>query len=238
MPLSNKRNITPELISAVIFDVDGVLVDTVPLHFRAWQRVFSEENIMFNEKEYQLINGIPRDEGIRIILGVAATAQRIQEIGDRKQHYYLESLAQTPVRSLPCIEHLLHEIRKEGWRVAAASSSKNAAVILTAARLTLYFDAVVTGYDFQYPKPHPDIFLTASRMLGVEPARTVVVEDAANGVRAAFAGGFHCVAVATSESADALRAAGASFIAPTTHELTLDALRRYKNPPPEGGGFF
>ncbi len=222
MALYDKKNNENYPISAVIFDVDGVLVDTVPLHFRAWQRVFSEESIPFGKQEYLSINGIPRDEGIRIILGHAATIELVRKIGDRKQHYYLASLERTRLLPLPGIVRLLRQIQKTGWRIAAASSSKNAATVLAVARLTEYFDAIITGYDFQLPKPHPDIFLTAARLLRIEPSHTIVVEDAINGVRAAVTGGFHCAAVATSESADALRAAGAEIIVSSTDKLSTD----------------
>lgn len=219
MTLSDKTNNGHYPISAVIFDVDGVLVDTVPLHFSAWQKVFDEERISFGKKEYQLINGIPRDEGVRIILGAAATPDRIRDIGDRKQNYYLALLNQMPPRPLPGIARLLRDLRKTGLRVAAASSSKNAVAVLAAAHLAPYFDTIVTGYDFQRPKPDPDIFLTAAKILKVIPADTVVVEDAAQGIRAAHAGGFQCIAVATSESMESLRAAGTSVVVSSTKKL-------------------
>lgn len=217
-----KKKTTKNLISSVIFDVDGVLVDTVPLHFRAWQKVFTEEGIIFGKKEYQRINGVPRDAGIQTILNAYATPDHIRDIGDRKQRYYLDFLAQNSPKPLPGILSFLSQIHEAGWRMAAASSSKNAISVLTSAQIITRFDIVITGYDFQYPKPHPDIFLTASRLLGVKPAMTVVVEDAVNGVAAAIAGGFYCVAVANSESADDLRIAGASIVVPSTSELTLD----------------
>lgn len=213
-------------VSSVIFDVDGVLVDTVPLHFHAWQKAFLEAHIPFGAHEYEQINGIPRDEGIRIILGADATSEHVKEIGDRKQHYYLESLTQVPPKPLPGILSLLIEIRRLRWKVAAASSSKNAVVVLATAQLIGYFDAIVTGHDFTHPKPHPDIFLRAAGLLKVKPAVAAVVEDAASGVRAARAGGFRCVAVASSESAENLYAAGASVVVATTLELSIDLLRR------------
>ena len=212
-------------ISAIIFDVDGVLVDTVPFHFRAWQRMFAEVGIPFGKDEYKMINGIPRDTGVELILQASATPKRIQELGDRKQHYYLESISQHPPQPLSGIRSILSEIRRAGWRMAAASSSKNAAVVLSAARIAAYFDAIITGYDFQHPKPHPDIFLTAAHRLGIKPCEAVVVEDAAHGVRAAIAGGFYSVGIVGSESADDLCVAGASVIIDTTDDLTMDLFR-------------
>ncbi len=221
-----KKNIKKNSISTIIFDVDGILVDTVSLHFRAWQKAFKEEGILFEKPEYQKINGIPRDAGIQIILQNDASPDRILKIGNRKQRYYLDFLTKTPPQPLPGITYFLSQARQAGLRIAAASSSKNAVTVLTAAQLIACFDVVVTGYDFQYPKPHPDIFLTTSTLLGVDPALTLVVEDAVNGVTAAIVGGFYCVAVANSESTNDLYAAGASIVVPTTNELTLDLFHK------------
>ena len=213
---------TTPSISAVIFDVDGILVNTVPFHFRAWKQAFGEEGIPFEKEYYQRINGIPRDTGVALILKDDATPERIRDIGERKQNYYLELIEKKPPQPLAGITSLLREIRNAGWRMAAASSSKNALTVLTAAKIREHFDVIVTGNDFRHPKPHPDIFLTAAHLLKAEPAVTAVVEDAANGVRAARAGGFRCIAVANSEPSDTLRTAGASIVVPTTKDLTMD----------------
>lgn len=216
-------DIIQQKVSAIIFDVDGVLVDTVSLHFRAWQKVFTEEGISFGREEYQKINGLPRDEGVRLMLGSATIPERIREIGDRKQAYYLGYLGEEPPAPLPGVMTLLVGLKKAGWRVAAASSSKNARRVLEAAGLAEYFDAIVTGNDFKKPKPDPEIFLTAARGLGVAPEESIVVEDAVNGIRAAKAGGFLSVAVANSETATALRDAGASAVVSSMSQLTMDS---------------
>lgn len=214
------------IISGIIFDVDGVLVDTVAFHFQAWKRVFDEENIFFDKKEYKRINGIPRDAGIRLIVGNNIDLEYIQKIADRKQRYYLELIAQTPPHILPGIDRLLCECRKKGLRIAAASSSKNAKAVLEAAGIASQFDVIITGYDFKKPKPDPDIFQITAHDLGIKPHSSVVVEDAVNGVRAAYAGGFYCLAIANSESADELRSAGATGVVHTTEEITADMIMR------------
>lgn len=208
-------------VSAIIFDIDGVLVDTVPLHFRAWQKAFMAKGISFGREEYHKINGLPRDEGVRIMLRDNAVPGRIREIGDRKQKYYLDLLVENPPKPLPGITRLLSELCEAGWRLAAASSSKNARKVLETAGLARFFDTIVTGNDFKKPKPDPDIFLTAAHLLGVSPSATAVIEDAVNGVAAARAGGFYCVAVANSESAEDFKSAGASVVVHSTDELVL-----------------
>lgn len=208
-------------ISAIIFDVDGVLTDTVPFHFRAWQKVFAEEGIVFEKNDYQRINGVPRNAGVSIILQTNNT-ERIREVGDRKQHYYLELLEQTPPQPLPGILSFITQARKAGLRIAAASSSKNAALVLAAANLIEYFDAIITGHDFKNPKPDPEIFLRAANQLGVDPLQTIVVEDAVHGIIAAKAGNFRSVGIANSESANDLHLAGATVVIPSTNELTLN----------------
>ncbi len=215
-------------VAAIIFDVDGVLVDTVPFHFRAWQKVCAEEGIPFEKSDYRRINGIPRDAGVAIILQTDDTS-RIREVGDRKQHYYLEFLDETPPRPLPGIIHFLNQAKEAGLRITAASSSKNAAPALMAAGLIKYFDVIITGNDFKKPKPDPEIFLRAANELGIAPMHAAVVEDAVNGIRAAAAGGFRSVAIANSESPDDLRKAGATTVISTTNELTVDLFTKLQH---------
>ncbi|MDP3779019.1 MAG: beta-phosphoglucomutase family hydrolase [bacterium] len=225
--MTTQENNFKNSVSAIIFDVDGVLVDTVPFHFRAWQKTFVEEGIPFEKSDYQRINGIPRDAGISIILQTKDTG-RIREVGNRKQHYYLEFLDTTPPRPLPGVLSFLTQARVAGLRIAAASSSKNAAPVLIAAGLMKYFDVIITGNDFKKSKPDPEIFLRAANELGVAPHDAAVVEDAVNGISAAKAGNFCSVAVANSESPDDLRAAGATIVISTTNELTLDLFKHLR----------
>ena len=227
MTLTKKENINISSHPAVIFDVDGVLVDTVPFHFQAWKKVFTEEGIAFSKTEYQKINGLPRDAAIRRILKVDPSVQHIKDIGDRKQRYYLELITKNPPQPLPGIQSFLPIIRRGGWTMGAASSSKNALVVLQTAQLAENFEVIITGYDFKHPKPHPDIFLTAAKLLGTLPAKTIVIEDAVNGVRAAVAGGFLCIGIANSESADELGKAGASIVVNVTSDLTIDLLHKF-----------
>jgi len=194
-------------LSGLIFDVDGVLVDTVPLHYAAWQRMFAEYGYPFDERTYrERVDGKSRLDGVRGVMG-EVPGDVVVAAGNRKQACYLELLEATPLAPFPDVTRFLERIAGRGYRLAAASSSRNAPAVLARIGLLDRMEAVVTGADVTEGKPAPDIFLAAARRLGLAPAECVVFEDAAAGVAAAKRGGFPCVAVARAGISTGLAAA-------------------------------
>ena len=170
---------------AVIFDLDGVVTLSVGLHFSSWKRLFEEEGVPFTMTDYQeKVNGVPRREGIRNMLG-ELPEPKLNELMQRKQRYFLEALEREGVEPLPGVVELIKQLRSAGARTAVASSSKNARRIVGRLGIEGLFDAIIEGNSFKYPKPDPDIFLTAAKSLKLPPNRCVVIEDAAFGVAAA-----------------------------------------------------
>lgn len=183
------------MIQAAIFDLDGVIVNTVPLHFKAWQRMFSEYGREFDFDDYkEKVDGIPRTDGARAILS-DLSEEELEKAGNKKQSYFLEYLEKEDILVYDTTVRLINSLKKEKLKTAIISSSKNCLPILEKVKLLHLFDVAITGNDITKGKPDPQIFLMAARRLGVEPARLVVFEDAILGVEAAKRAGMKCVGI-------------------------------------------
>ena len=183
-------------ILGVIFDVDGVLVDTIPLHYRAWERMFTERGFEFDQHIYrQRVDGKNRAEGVRSIM-VDATDEELAVAGAQKQEFYLQLLETTSIEPYPDANVFLTAVEDAGLHVAAASGSANAVRVLERIGLLSRFKEVVTGAEISAGKPDPEIFLTAAYRLGLSADQCVVFEDSEAGITAAKRGGFLSVGVA------------------------------------------
>jgi len=189
------------LIDAIIFDLDGVLTDTAEYHYRAWKRLADEEGIPFTREDNEKLRGVSRQRSLEILLdGHQVSAEQFQEMMDRKNRYYQEFLQDiTPADCLPGAAELLPEIRAAGLRIAIASASKNAPTVIERLGIGELVDVVADGHSPGRPKPAPDLFLHAARLLDVPPARCVVVEDAEAGVVAGVAAGMVTVGLGPEE---------------------------------------
>ncbi|NQT30474.1 MAG: beta-phosphoglucomutase family hydrolase [Candidatus Saganbacteria bacterium] len=195
------------MIKGAIFDLDGVIVNTVPLHFNAWKKMFEEYGHSFSMDDYLAkVDGKPRPSGAAAIL-TDLSPDEIKKAGEIKQKYYLELLDKEPIEKFDSTIKLIDEMKAQGLKLAAASSSKNAVRILKKIGLYDAFDVNVSGADFKKGKPDPEIFLTAASKLGLKPDDCVVFEDANSGVLAAKRGGFLCVGIDRHNNASALSAA-------------------------------
>jgi beta-phosphoglucomutase len=211
-------------IRAVIFDLDGVIVNTVPFHFRAWKRMFEGYGHPFTMEDYLAkVDGRPRLEGAAAIL-TELGPEAIKEAGDKKQGYYLELLENEPMEIFQSSVKIIKELKARGIKLAAASSSKNAVRILKKIGLYAIFEVNVSGADFEKGKPDPEIFLTAASRLGVKPDEAVVFEDAKSGVQAAVNGGFFCVGINRHDNAQAL--AGAGRIVNDLSEISVEEIMK------------
>ena len=188
-------------MSALIFDMDGVVANTVPAHYRSWQRLADEEGVRFDEPRNALLLGRTRQDSLAIFAqGLSLDAATTAQWSWRKQAYFLDELAaMTPADTLPGVRELLQEAQALSLGTALASSSRNAHAVLARLELAGMFDVVADGATVAKPKPAPDIFLWTAQALGQRPQDCVVFEDSAAGAEAALAGGFRLCALGFEE---------------------------------------
>lgn len=235
-------------VSAVLFDMDGVLTDTASVHFTAWSQLFDttlpelapgREHAPFSQEDYRrLVDGRPRIDGVEAVLadrGVTLPRGAIDDapgvgstwaLANQKNAFFHEAVATSGVATFPTSVTVLDAVRDAGVPTAVVTASRNRADILAAAGLSDAFDAAVDGVDIEDQglagKPAPDTFLEAAKRLDVAPERAVVIEDAVSGVAAGAAGGFGLViGVARHEGPDELLAAGAHVVVTDLAEVTV-----------------
>lgn len=207
---------------AAIFDLDGVVVDTVPLHFKAWKRMFGEYGKEFTFKDYkEKVDGIPRADGARAIL-TDLPEDKLKEACDKKQRYFLEYLKSSEIPVYETTISLIKELRANNVKVAIISSSKNCPYILSKINLYPLIDVEINGNDITKGKPDPQIFLMVSEHLGLEPGECIVFEDALLGVEAGKRAKMKCVGIDRHGDPDRLKKA--DFIVKDLSEINYEFL--------------
>jgi beta-phosphoglucomutase len=213
---------------AALWDMDGTLVDTAEMHFRAWEIVCREQGRAFSRADFAATFGRRNPEIIRILFGDRFDKQQTAELGDRKEVLYREEAARLGVALLPGVRALLEGLHGAGFRQAIGSSAPraNLELILHLTGIERFLDAVVGMEDTQRGKPDPQVFLVAAQRLGVEPRRCVVLEDAVAGVEAARAGQMKCIAVrfVGHHPPAALQQAGADLVVSTLEEIDVSTV--------------
>ena len=195
------------IIQAVIWDLDGVIIDSADEHRRAWERLAREEGIKFTDEDFWATFGKRNDDIIAILWGPLSPEQ-VQLLRDRKEIYFRDLIRQTAA-PLPGSMELMRSLHEAGYLQALASSApiENIQLISEVLGLERYLTALVSGETVPHGKPAPDIFLKAAQQLHIEPSRSLVIEDAVAGVEAAHAAGMRCIAVAGNRDLPGLRKA-------------------------------
>jgi len=214
-----------DITYAVLWDMDGVLVDTAPFHRQAWEGLSREAGFPMSDEDFRHTFGWRNEEILRELMGPGISAERVAELGDRKEELYRD-LVRGNVRPLPGATELLRALHQAGFRQALASSAPRANVelILDELRIEDRFAAMLCDRDVEQGKPDPQVFLRAARQLGVAPARCLVIEDAVMGVRAAKRAGMACLAVATTHPAEGLEEA--DWVVASLSEVTVKDVSR------------
>jgi beta-phosphoglucomutase len=190
-----------KVIEAVVFDLDGVITDTAHYHFLAWKQLAEEVGITIDEVFNERLKGISRMDSLELIL-IEGNRQNDfslsekEEMATKKNLHYCEFLKElTPEAVLPGILELLTAIKAEGISIGLASVSKNAETVLKALQLEAAFDYCADAAKISKSKPDPEIFLTACKGLGANPANAIGIEDAQAGIEAIKASDMFAVGV-------------------------------------------
>lgn len=202
----------------ILWDLDGVLVDTSEYHYRSWQEVLDDFEIPFDRKIFQRALGMNNSGTIELLLGYKPEASLIEEIAERKEERF-RRLMQGNITPLPGVLEWLQRWHRQKIPMAVASSAslENIDFIIDALEIRSFFEYLVSGADIP-GKPDPAVFLTAAQNLGLVPARCLVIEDSVAGIEAAHRAGMRCIAVATTYPAEMLD--GANLVVSDLSQLS------------------
>lgn len=211
------------MIRGLIFDLDGVLVNTNPLHARAWQELAEELGIPFTPADHEAFLGISRAQCLEILLkkGNRSLSESEKErLCTRKNDRYREMIGTlTPAALLPGVPEFLQAARAEGYRIGLGSVSKNAGFLLQRLEIGPLFDAVIDGTQIVKGKPDPEVFLKGAQALNLLPEQCVVFEDSAAGIEAAHRGGMKAVGIGTPQRLPEAELTAPGFAGLTPAEL-------------------
>lgn len=249
MPRPESKRVNRDQYDAVLFDLDGVIMNTATLHATCWKQMFDEYLRERAEQkgeafrpfdiatDYRLyVDGEPRFDGVRDFLRSRriqlpegtpddpADVETVHGLGNRKNELVNRAIAELGVEPYAGTVQFIHQLRRDGFKIAVVTSSQNCDAVLRAAKLDDLFEVRVDGNLIQAQrlagKPAPDTFLIAAKQLGVEPIRTVVIEDAISGVEAGSNGKFGLViGVARKGNAEELKRHGAHLVVDDLGEL-------------------
>jgi beta-phosphoglucomutase len=186
-------------ISACIFDLDGVIVDTAKYHYLAWKRLTDQLGIHFTVEDNERLKGVSRMASLEIILEIGnrnIDESLKLEYATLKNKWYTDYISKmTPADILPGCRKFIKELRNADIRTAIGSASRNTPMILERVGILDLFDAVADGNIVSKAKPDPEVFIKAAELVQVKPPDCIVFEDAVAGVQAALNAGMMCIGI-------------------------------------------
>lgn len=179
---------------AYLFDCDGTIADSMPLHYIAWKQALSEWNCDFDEKLFYAWGGMPIAEIISTLNKQHNLNMVVEAVCERKENAYYELLPQ--LKAVPeVVQHIEAQHGRIPFAVVSGSTRESVVASLTTLKLLDKFDVLVCAGDYKKGKPDPEAFLLAASKLGVQPADCLVFEDTEMGIQAATAAGMHSVRI-------------------------------------------
>jgi beta-phosphoglucomutase len=192
------------MIKALIFDLDGVVVDTAKYHYLAWKKIAEELGFDFTEKDNERLKGVSRMHSLEILLEIGgielSEAEKLKLMENKNRDYLSYIYKMTPDEILPGVIQILKIAKEKGLKTAIGSVSKNAKVILEKINLISYFDSIIDGLQISKGKPDPEVFLKGAQELNVKPEECLVFEDSEAGIEAAIKGSMHVVGIGEKET--------------------------------------
>ena len=209
---------------AIIFDLDGVIVDTAKYHYLAWRKIALDLGFDFSEAQNEMLKGVSRVQSLEFLLesGQVTISQSEKErlLREKNEHYLSLISHMNETELLEGVPALLRALRAHQIPFALGSASKNARLILDALHLTDWFTAIVDGNEVTQAKPDPEVFLKAAQKLGYQPVDCIVIEDSQAGIQAANAVGMISVGIGSKEVLYE-----SQFLLENTAQLTYEFLK-------------
>jgi len=213
---------------AIIFDLDGVIVDTAKYHYLAWRKIANDLGFDFSEAQNESLKGVSRVQSLDYLLKAGSIQLSEKEknklLKEKNEHYLSLISHMNEGELLDGIAELLRQLNLNKIPFALGSASKNARMILDALHLTSVFTAIVDGNDVTKAKPDPEVFLIAAQRLGINPKNCIVVEDSQAGIQAANK--VDMISIGIGEKNVLFEA---KFLLPDTSQLTFEFFNKIIN---------
>jgi len=190
----------------IIFDMDGVLADTGPIHFESWVKMAKEIGFNFTKQFFEETFGQTTSMITRKLVGSAADKISVERWGQIKEQYYREMI-KDKLEPLPGVKNLIQDLKLKGFKLAIGSSGppENVELLLNTLNIKKCFDIIITAADVNKGKPSPDVFLIMSKKLNLRPEHCLIIEDAPVGIEAAKRANMKCIALTTTHGQEDLK---------------------------------
>ncbi|MFX1493628.1 MAG: HAD family hydrolase [Promethearchaeota archaeon] len=182
----------------VIFDMDGVLADTGPIHFISWVKMAKEIGYNFSKEFFERTFGQQSPTIVRKLVGDGIEQELVENWATRKEQYYRE-MVKNKLKPLPGVKRIIQELKSHGFKLAVGSSGprENVELLINTLELKKDFDVLISAAEVKNGKPAPDIFLFCAEKLKIEPKNCLVIEDAPVGIEAAKLAGMKSIGLTT-----------------------------------------
>jgi HAD superfamily hydrolase (TIGR01509 family) len=213
------------VLKGAIFDLDGVLVDSHPVHVRAWRRLLLARGRILDEQDLEFVlEGRKREDILRRFLG-SLTPDQARLYGEEKDRLFREEAS--AIGTLSGVREFLAQLNRASipMAVATCGGRERANYLLSTLNLREYFGVIVTGDDVRDGKPDPAIYREAASRLSHRPEDLLAIEDSVSGVRSAKAAGIRCLGIAAANRAPLLLDAGADWVVTDLLEISVDKLK-------------
>jgi HAD superfamily hydrolase (TIGR01509 family) len=172
---------------AVLWDMDGTLIDSEEFHWISWQKTMAKEGIAITREQFLSSFGQRNDSIVPKWIGAATTHERVERISNAKEEFYRQLVRTEGMKPLPGVASWLQRLHEQGWlqAVASAAPRANVEIVLEALSVAHFFQGIVSAEDVHRGKPDPEVYLIAASRVGASPERSIVVEDAVAGVEGA-----------------------------------------------------